>query len=185
MATKNMATQAELLILLTNIDIVSDAIKVTKKELDELNTRISTELSHKPYQQYESKLVNALLLQHQKVLNQYNSEHQLLESLKTKLTVELEKQLNAGIISLDDNGKISIAKPHTSMNESVHANESMDCKQDYKMDYDEQKTNNFKNNNRYKNLKHINHICSNNSVSSEMKRRNTMSINSIKSLTPN
>merc|ERR1711933_205148 len=90
-------------------DVLEDTMKVTQRELDSLNQRIQTELDHRPLAPLNGSIVDILLTQHRKVMEQFNREFQETKSLKMRFVKEVEKGKMAGIISVDSNG-ISVMK---------------------------------------------------------------------------
>ena len=118
-SSSSFASAAELIILLTNIDILEDKLKITRRHLNGLNERIKGELKREPFTFYEINLLNLLLNQHQIVVNQYNEEYTLLTDLQMKLAEEINQQIMAKRISIDQNGKIIVTNKR---NKPYHKN---------------------------------------------------------------
>ena len=144
---KTFASAAELTILLTNIGILEDSLKITQKQLDELNTRIENELNAKPFNSYHVKLLNILLDQHKIVINQFNDEIKLKTDFKTRFANELEKKLSAKAMSMDANGNLTINR-----NEDKSANNNINNNNNNKnSDNISNNNNNNKNDNNHHN----------------------------------
>merc|ERR1711971_1505924 len=104
-----LCLSAKLNMILLNIDILEDAMKVTQRQLDSLNQRIQMELNHQPLNSLNGTIVEMLLTQHRKVIEQYNEENQQTQVLKRRFANEVEKGKHQGIISVDSKG-ISVMK---------------------------------------------------------------------------
>ena len=99
--TPTVASKLKINIMLTNIDILEETMKVTQKEIDALNERIDLEFNRRPLTQLQSDLLDIYLKQHRNTLSQYKKEYKLFTKLKMKLALEVEKGVNAGTISID------------------------------------------------------------------------------------
>eukprot|EP01084_Bolivina_argentea_P271793 462548_1 len=127
-----------------NINLLHEQMKITKKEIDSITSRINDELKETALTSYRHKLVDMLLKEHKTLLDDYDKESKLYQKYKSQLNhvsnmYFISNMINAQPVNNECGGK--------SIQTCTHLNNLLAVVDNY--------TNS---NNNSKNIKDFNHV---------------------------